>query len=325
MKRRVFIAGLGSAMAWPLATRAQQGERVRRVGLLTNAELEIVTRGQGQKLFLDELQKLGWVEGRNLRLDVRFGAGDDTQTGVVAADLVKLAPDVIVTTTGVALRTVLQETKTVPIVFLGAGDPVQTGMFRNLAHPEGNATGFANAFESLGGKWLELLKEVAPNITRVLFLHPPGFVGSVLQSVETGGQSLGVHVVATAVSDAESVKAAIEAFAAEPDGGLLPSSAISASAPFELIRMAEKYGLPAIYGLPYIATNGGLMSYSSDIDELTRGAVTYVDRLLRGAKVSDLPVQYPTKFRLVINLKTAKTLGLEVPTTLLARADEVIE
>jgi putative ABC transport system substrate-binding protein len=199
---------------------------------------------------------------------------------------------------------------------------------RNPAHPEGNATGFASAFGSLGGKWLELLKEIAPNITRVLHMYPvvANLRPTYLDSVEAAAQSLGVQIVAIPVSDADGMKAAVQAFAAEPNGGLLPSPAIIILAPLELIRLAVQYRLPAIYGGdPRPAAYGGLMSYSPDLDELFRGTATYVDRLLRGAKVSDLPVQYPTKFRLVINLKTAKALGLAVPASILLRADEVIE
>jgi putative ABC transport system substrate-binding protein len=199
-------------------------------------------------------------------------------------------------------------------------------MVINSARPEGNVTGFANAFGSLGSKWLELLKEVAPNIARVAYMYPVGNLGpSYLPWVETAARSLGVQVVAIPVSDAAGMKAAIEAFAAEPNGGLLPSPGMAAIAPDELIGLAAQYRLPAISGIPSFPANGGLMSYSADRDEIFLGAATYVDRLLRGAKVSDLPLQYPTKFRLVINLRTAKALGLDVPPSILLRADEVIE
>jgi putative tryptophan/tyrosine transport system substrate-binding protein len=324
MKRREFLVAIGGVATWPLVARARQRERVRHVGLLTNAELETGTQGRFFKLFLDELQKLGWVEGRNVRLDARFGAGDDTQTGVVAADLVHLAPDVIVTAYLAALRAVQQQTKTIPIVFVGGGDAVQNGIVRNQAHPEGSITGFANLFDSLGGKWLELLKEIAPNVVRVLYLYIPGS-GGFLASIETAAQSLGVQVVATPVSDADGMKVAIETFAADRNGGLLPSPGVFLIPPVELIRMTARYCLPAIYGIPYFPANGGLMSYTADPSEIVHGAADYVDRLLRGAKVSDLPVQYPTKFHLSVNLRTAKALGLEVPLSILLRADEVIE
>jgi putative tryptophan/tyrosine transport system substrate-binding protein len=317
MKRREFIAGLGGAVAWPLAARAQQGERVRRVGFLTYD-------GSGffQKPLRDELEKLGWTEGHNLRLDSRFGNGDATQTGAFAADLVQSRPDVIVTVYAAPFREVQQRTTTIPIVLVGGGDLLENGYVRNFSHPEGNATGFPNVFGSLGGKWLELLKEVAPNITRVGSMHPTGESGSYVQWMETAGQSLGVRVVGIPVSDAANVKAAIEAFGAEPNGGLIPSPAVFAIvSPDEFGRLAIQYHLPTVYGSPF---PGGLVSYSP-VPNFARGAASYVDRLLRGAKVSDLPVQYPTQFRLAINLNVAKALGLEVPSSILARVDEVIE
>jgi putative tryptophan/tyrosine transport system substrate-binding protein len=241
MKRREFIAGLGGAAVWPVAARAQQA--VRRVGLLTfddiglRPSLLLTTT----KLLRDELQKLGWIEGRNLRLEIRFGS-DDTQTGVSAVDLVQLDPDVIVTTYLVALRAVQQQTKTIPIVFIGTGDPIESGAVSNPAHPEGNATGLANAFGSLGSKWLELLKGIAPNVTRVLCLYAAG--SGYLRSVETAAQSLGVQVVAIAVSDANGVKAAIEAFATEPNGGVIATPGAIVLAPRELARWAAQYRLP---------------------------------------------------------------------------------
>jgi putative tryptophan/tyrosine transport system substrate-binding protein len=306
MKRRGFIAGLGSAAAWPLAARAQQGERVRRVGFLTYGSE--AGGPPNPRLLRDDLEHLGWKEGRNLRLDFRFGDGDARKTSAFAADLVQLAPDVIVVAYTVALRALRQETKTIPIVIAGAGDILELGIVLHPAHPEGNATGFTNAFGSLGGKWLELLKEVAPNTTRVLFLtttvrRDAGY----LLSVETAAQSLGVQVITIPVSDIQGIKAAIEAFVAEPNGGLIPNPGTSPIVPFdELSRLAAQYRSPAIYGLPLPPGDGGLMSYSADGYELLRGAATYVDRLMRGARVSDLPLQYPTKFRLVINLKNSE-------------------
>jgi putative tryptophan/tyrosine transport system substrate-binding protein len=323
MKRREFIAGLGGAVAWPVVARAQQDERMRRVGVLTSG-FDTPNDPSFQR-FLRELERLGWSEGRNLRLDLRFGNGDARKTSTFAADLVQLAPDVIVVVYRAAFAEVQKRTKTIPIVAIGGGDFLENGMVRNLSHPEGNATGFPNVFGSLGGKWLELLKEVAPNITRVGSIYPASIRagGSYLPWMETAGQSLGVRVVRIPVSDAASVKAAIEAFAAEPNGGLIPSPAVAAIVPpDELNRLTLQYRLPSVYGLP---VPGGVMSYSPDIGERLRGVASYVDRLLRGAKVADLPVQYPTKFDLVINLKTAKALGLEVPSSLLVRADEVIE
>jgi putative tryptophan/tyrosine transport system substrate-binding protein len=324
--RREFIAGIGGAAVWPLAARAQQGERVRRIGFLTYAHETGIGRPI-HRLLRDELEQLGWSEGRNLRLDLRFGNGDATQTRIFAADLVQLTPDVIVTVYFVALRALQQLTKTIPIVFMGGGDAVEIGTVINSARPEGNVTGFTNGFESLGGKWLELLKEVAPNTQRVAYVSPRDNLGiGYLHSIEAAAPSLGVQVVAMPVNDAAGMKAAIGAFAAEPNGGLLPSPGMFAIAPNELIGLTVQYRLPAICGIgPSFPENGGLMSYTAGFDEILHGAATYVDRLLGGAKVSDLPVQYPTKFHLAVNLKTAKALGLEVPSSILARADEVIE
>jgi putative tryptophan/tyrosine transport system substrate-binding protein len=316
-------------VAWPLAAW-QQAERMRRVGVLTygadvNTDADANFRPIPQ-LVRNELEKLGWIEGRNLQLDFRFGFGNATQTLVFAADLVQLAPDVIVTMSTVALRAIQRQTKTIPIVFVGAEDPLESGIVRNIAHPDGNVTGFTRLFGSLGGKWLELLKGIAPNITRVAYIHRMDISdASYLDSIGDAARSLGVQIVAIPVSDAVSMKAAVKAFAAEPNGGLLPSPLFVAAEMLELNSSAARYRLPAVYGRSLLRANGGLLSYTSDFPEILHGAATYVDRLLRGAKVSDLPVQYPTKFHLVINLKTAKALGLEVPPSILARADEVIE
>jgi putative tryptophan/tyrosine transport system substrate-binding protein len=240
--------------------------------------------------------------------------------------LVQLGPDVIITFYLLPFEEVQRRTKTIPIVIVGGGDLLENGMVLNPAHPEGNATGFPNVFGSLGGKWLELLKEVASNITRVGSIYPAEsirFGGTYVQWMEMAAESLGVRVVRIPVGDAASVKAALEAFAAEPNGGLIPSPAVFAIVPpDQLSRLALQYHLPLVHGFN---SSEGLMSYSPDTSEQVRGVATYVDRLLRGAKISDLPVQYPTKFRLVINLKTAKALGLEVPSSILALADEVIE
>jgi putative tryptophan/tyrosine transport system substrate-binding protein len=308
----------------PRATRAQQGERVRRVGVLSfGAEGE---PSRLPTLLHDELQKLGWIEGRNLRLDFRFGAGDVDRTRAAAADLVRLAPDVIFPVGGPALVAAQQETNTIPIVFVGAGDPVETGRVKNSGHPEGNATGFANAFGSIGGKWLQLLKEAAPNVTRVAFLYVRGSASTYAPSLETAARALGMQLVAISVSDAAAMKPEIESFAAEPNGGLIPSPGIlSPTVQRELMRLAEQYRLPAITGARFFVANGGLMSYDGDPVEVLRGALSYVDRILRGAKVSELPVQYPTTFQLIVNLKAAKAIGLTIPASFLLRADQVIE
>jgi putative ABC transport system substrate-binding protein len=269
----------------------------------------------------DELARLGWIENRNVQLDFRFGYADERQTNAVAADLVRLAPDVIVTVYVSALRAAQQQTKTIPIVFAGGGDPLQNGMVSNPARPEGNVTGFSLSFGSLGGKWLELLKEIALNITRVAYLWRGV---APYRSVETAAQLLGVQAHLIMVSDIDALKAAVQAFAAEPNGGLIFSPGQIAFGPPELIRLAAQYRIPAVYGGP-LAPDGGLLCYYPEFTDALRGAAGYVDRLLHGAKVGDLPVQYPTHFHLAINLKTARALGLNVPQSILVRADEVIQ
>ena len=327
MTRREFIALLGGAAAWPLAARAQQRERVRRVGVLTNAReanFPLISA-----VFRDELQKLGWMEGRNLQLDYRNGAGDFSRARAYAAELVKLSPDVLVISGGPALTVVQNETKAIPIVVMGAGDVEASGEVKNLAHPEGNTTGFTNAYNSLGGKWLELLKEVAPTISRVAFLFNrpsvPDRPNSYLPSVKEAAQALALSLAEVPVVDAVGMTTAVEHFAMEPNGGLLIGPGVVLARSDEMIRLIAQSRLPAIYGSRDFVARGGLISYDADLDEIQRGVAGYVDRLLRGAKVSDLPVQYPTKFRLVVNLKAAKAIGLTIPESFLRRADEVIE
>jgi putative tryptophan/tyrosine transport system substrate-binding protein len=321
MRRREFIAGLGAA-AWPLAARAQQGDRVRRVGVLSPGEADeppFYLRPWG-----DELQKLGWDEGRNLRIDVRFvGVGDIDRAHTGAVDLVRLAPEVIFLIGGPALVAAQQETKTIPLVFAGAGDPFETGRVKNTAHPEGNSTGFANSFDSLPHKWLQLLKEAAPNVVRLLFLPARGSE-SYRRSTEAAAQALALQLVTIPVTGVTDVKTAIESFATKPNGGVLLSPGIlSPAVQRELIGLAEQYRLPMITAS--VSFNGALINYHPDASPLLRGAASYVDRILRGTKVGELPVQYPTTFRLVVNLKAAKAIGLTIPASFLLLADEVIE
>jgi len=325
MRRRDFITLLGgAAAAWPLAARAQQSDRVRRVAVLGDEPWTGRRDGDSSEALRDELKKLGWTEGGNLRLDARFGGGDSNRTRGYAAELVKLAPDVILVISGVSRDAVHQETKTIPIVAL-TGDLNQIGVVHNVARPEGNITGFVLAFGSLGGRWLDLLKEAAPNITRILSLRRQDASGSYIPYVEVAAHTLGVKVETATVRNAGDIEAAIKGFSTEPNGGLLPDPGILNYGSHVLIRMAEQHRLPAIYPASSYAADGGLMSYGSDPIERLRGAALYIDRILRGAKIADLPVQYPTRFRLVINLKTAKAIGLTVPPTLIGRADEVIE
>jgi putative ABC transport system substrate-binding protein len=317
-QRREFITFLCGAAAWPLAARAQQDGRVRRVAVVALLE------SPGVRAVLRDLGELGWIEGRNLRLDVRFGGGDINRTRAYAAELVKLTPDAIYATGGVAVDAVREQTKSIPII-AQSGDFNERGTVKNAARPEGNITGFGG-FGSLGGKWLELLKEAGPHITRVIYLTRAGnpIGDSYERYVVAAAQNLGVRIETIQVGNAADIKAAIERFAAEPNGGLLPNPGMLGIAPLEVVRLAQQYRLPAIYGLP-LAAEGGLMSYGADDIDVVRGTASYIDRILRGTKISDLPVQYPTKFHLVINLKAAKAIGLTMPETLIGRADEVIE
>jgi putative tryptophan/tyrosine transport system substrate-binding protein len=305
-----------------MVARAQQGGRVRRVGvLLFGAETDDAAL-ENVKVLREELKKLGWTEGGNLQLDVRFGGGDFNRTRANAAELVNLAPDAILAIAGAAVDAARQQTKTIPIVQV-AGDSYERRVVQNIAHPEGNITGFSGTFASLGGRWLELLKEAAPNISRVLYLRRPQSE-SYGRYIEAAAQRLKVKITTIPVTNAAEITAAIERFAAEPNGGLLPNPGIAAITPHDWARLAEQYRLPAIYAGSSVPADGGLMSYGSDGIELA-GVASYIDRILRGAKISDLPVQYPTRFRLVINLKAAKAIDLKIPDSILLRADQLIE
>jgi ABC-type uncharacterized transport system substrate-binding protein len=324
LRRREFIAGLGGAAAWPLAARAQQDGRVRRVGFLSFAADTYRGNQDTLSLLREGLQKLGWFEGRNLLMEIRFAAGDPERTRAYAAEIVNHAPDVIVTNFGAATRAVQERTRTIPIVFAGVGDP--TGHVANLARPEGNMTGFTNLVGSVGGKWLELLKEAAPAVARVAVPFNPEVAPApvYLSAIEAGARTLTVQVVRMPLRDTLETVRALDAFAVRPNGGLIVHPSAMALAPREIIGLAAQHRLPAIYVNRYFVVEGGLMAYGARQD-FAQGVPTYVDRLLRGVKVSELPVQLSTKFELVINLKTAKAIGLDIPATLIARADEVIE
>jgi putative ABC transport system substrate-binding protein len=331
MRRREFIAGLGSAAAWPLGARAQQGERVRRVGVLMAgaSEGDPFQRANLARL-RDGLARLGWMEDRDLRIDVRFAGGDLNRIRAYAAELVSLAPDVLmVTPPTMATIAVQEQTQTIPIVFTAGGDPLVSGVMRNITRPEGNTTGFSNYEPSFVGKWLAMLKAAAPRLTRVAVIFSPELVSSpfgsiYMPSIEAAAPTFALQMIKLPIRDVVDVVRGIDAFAAEPNGGLV----VLPPAPYRetVIRLAAQHRLPAIFHSRDFAVTGGLMSYgsASPTDQFRRAA-SYVDRLLRGAKVSDLPVQFPTKFELVINLKTAKALGLTIPETLLATADEVIQ
>jgi putative tryptophan/tyrosine transport system substrate-binding protein len=327
MRRREFIVGLGSAAAWPVVVRAQQGERVRRIGILEvgdEVDPAIQARWGATR---EGLARLGWIEGRNARFDIRFSANDPDRMRAHADELVRLAPDVIAVASGPATQALLQRTRTIPIVFTNVGDPVAVGLLKNIARPEGNATGITSLFQSLGGKWLELLKEAAPRTVRVALLFATGIVSEQYFDVmDKAAEALALMLIQTPYRNAAELERAIDTFAAEPNGGLFMVPPPPTPSNRELInRLAVRYRLPTIYsGKEYVA-EGGMMSYMSDTVERNRTAATYVDRILRGAKVSELPVQFPTKFELVINLKTVKALGLDLPNLLRRRADELIE
>jgi putative tryptophan/tyrosine transport system substrate-binding protein len=329
MKRREFITWLGgAAAAWPLAARAQQPERMRRIGVLMNLAADD-PEGQARiAAFHQGLQEWGWTLGRNARIDVRWGAVDAESSRRYAAEVVGLAPDVILASAAAAMGALQQATRTVPIVFVSIIDPVGAGFVESLAHPGGNTTGFALYEYTLSGKWLELLKEIAPGVTRAAVLRDPT-VGSgagqyaIIQAV---AQSLGVELRPMDVRDPGEIERAIAAFAQVPNGGVINAGAPSTGVRRNLIiALAARHQLPAVYPLPYYARTGGLIAYGPDPVGQFRRTAGYVDRILKGEKPADLPVQAPTKYELVINLKTAKALGLEIPATLLARADEVIE
>ena len=327
MKRREFITLLGGAAAWPLAARAQQGERVRLIGVLSNATVNAEAQAN-LAAFQQGLQQLGWTDGRNVRIEARWGGGDAREIRRHAGELAALAPDVILATGNAAMRPLLEATHTVPIVFVQVVDPLGAGYVDSMARPSGNATGFIQFEYTLSGKWLGLLKEIAPHVTRVAVLRDPAVPSGVGQFdvIQSVAPSVGVEVSAINVRDAGEIERAVAAFAGSSNGGLISTASALAAVHRELIiALATRHKLPAVYHRRFFVTSGGLVSYGVDFLDQYRQAASYVDHILKGAKPSDLPVQAPTKYELVINLKTAKALGLEIPSTLLARADEVIE
>jgi putative tryptophan/tyrosine transport system substrate-binding protein len=328
MRRREFITLLGgAAAAWPIVARAQQSERMRRIGVVM-AYAESDPNGQVQfRALREHLQRLGWTEGTNLRIDLRFGAGDPVRIRQLAKELLSLGPDLMVSNSNVVTTILQSEVHTLPLVFVSVSDPIGSGFIADLARPGGNITGFANFQASMGGKWLEKLLEIAPLVQRVgLVYHPepPNF--GYLRSAEAVAPSLKIKLDGLPVHGRAEIEQALETFAREPRGGLIIAPNVVTFANSSLIvALAERYRLPAIYPFAYYAKEGGLISYGFDaIDQFRQGAV-YADKILRGARPSDLPVQHPSKFEIVINLKTARSLGLEFPPTLIALADEVIE
>ena len=329
MKRRQFITLLGGGAAvWPVAARAQQGERVRRIGVLVGfrandpqGEARVAALRQG-------LQALGWIDGRNLRTDLSWGAGDADSVRKRAAEVMALAPEVILAAGSSAVAALQQQTRALPIVFVQVVDPVGGGFVESLAAPGGNVTGFTQFEYGISGKWLELLKEIAPSVTRAAVLRDPDIAAGAgqLGAIQSVAPFFGVELRPLDVRDAPDIERGIAAFARSSNGSLIVTGANLANTHRELIiTLAARNKLPAVYTDRFYVTDGGLISYGADPVDQYRRAASYVDRILKGEKPADLPVQAPTKFELVINLKTAKALGLEIPPTLLARADEVIE
>jgi putative tryptophan/tyrosine transport system substrate-binding protein len=329
MKRREFITLLGgAAAAWPLAAHAQQSERMRRVGVLTVSAPDDADAHSRLAALRQGLQRFGWIEGRNLQIDARWGAGDAAATARAATELVALAPDVIVAAGSAGAGAVLQATRTVPIIFVIVPGPVGSGVVESLAQPGGNATGFMMFEYGLSAKWLELLKEIAPRVTRAAVLRDPAITAGIGQFavIQSVAPSVGVDVSAINLRDAAEIERAVTAFARRPNGGLiLPASGLAAVHRNLVVSLAARYKLPAVYISRNFVAGGGLVSYGPDFVDQYRRAAEYVDRILKGENPADLPVQAPTKYALVINLKTAKALGIEVPPSLLVRADEVIE
>jgi putative ABC transport system substrate-binding protein len=329
VKRRAFITLLGAAAAWPLAARAQQGERMRRIGVLMPNAADDPEYQARMTAFLQELAQLGWIDGRNARIETRWGVADADRIRKYAAELVELAPDVVLANSSAALAALLQATRTVPIVFTGVADPVGAGYVDSLARPGGNATGFLVYEYSIAAKWLELLKEIASRVTRVAVIRDPAVpAGSGgLAAIQTVAPSFGVELTPVGVRSADEIEHAIAAFARSANGGLIvvgPTSSVQLHRDL-IITLAARHRLPAVYGSTVWSKAGGLISHGVDPLDQYRRAAGYVDRILRGEKPANLPVQAATKYELVINFKTAKALHLEVPPTLLARADEVIE
>jgi putative tryptophan/tyrosine transport system substrate-binding protein len=329
MRRREFISLLGGAAAvWPLKARAQQGEQMRRIGVLVPASPDDASFQTWIGVFLQALAQLGWTIGRNMRLDIHWATPNATKIRQHAAELAALTPDVILTSGTSTTGPMLQATRTVPIVFATVVDPVGAGLIDSLARPGGNATGFLLYDFNLGGKWLELLKQIAPTITRVAVLRDASTTSGTGQfaAIQAVAPSLKVDVVPVNMREAADLERTIAAFARSPNGGvILTGSGLSILHRDLIISLAARYKLPAIYYERFFAAAGGLISYGSDRIELYRLAAGYVDRILKGEKPADLPVQAPTKFELVINLKTAKALGLTVPPALLATATETIQ
>jgi putative ABC transport system substrate-binding protein len=330
VRRRVFIAGLGAAIALPRAVRAQQPSQMRRIGVLMPVLADDRDIQLDVAAFVQGLAQLGWIDGRNVRIDIRWSGSDPVRINESAMELVALAPDAILTVGAVAIERLLQATRTIPIVFVNVADPVGAGFVENLSQPGGNATGFMQFEYSLSSKWPELLKQIAPGVTRVAILRERSTSAGIGQFavIQSVAPSLGLDVrsIPVNVHDATEIERAVAAFARSSNGGLILTASSSAIFHRDLIiALAARHKLPAVYPRRLFVAGGGLISYGADFTDQYRRAAAYVDRILKGEKPSDLPVQAPTGYELVVNLKTARTLGLDIPPTLLARADAVIE
>jgi putative ABC transport system substrate-binding protein len=327
VRRRDFITLVGGAAAWPLAARPQQTDRVRRIGVLMSAAIE-TDQQASVAVFKEILHQLDWIDGRNVRVEIRWARGDPAEARKDAEELVALPADVIMVGGQLGLEALLRATHSVPIVFNSVIDPVGSGYVDSLARPGGNATGFITFEYALTAKWVELLKQIAPTVTRVAVLRDPAIAAGVGQVavIQSVAPTVGVDVSVINMRDARQIEQDITRFASSPNGGLiLTGSALAVVHQNLVVALAAQHKLSAVYYRRYFVTSGGLVSYGWNVDDQYRGAARYVDRILKGEKPADLPVQAPTKYELVINLKTARELGLTVPPTLLARADEVIE
>ena len=328
MRRREFLKILGGATAaWPFMARAQQTERVRRVGVLMPFAVNDTEAEARNVVFVQSLRQLGWTVGRDLQIGYRWPGGDAAPIRRDAAELIALAPDVLLAVGSSTTGPLQQATHTIPIVFVNLADPVGAGFVQSLARPGGNATGFITYEYSMSGKWLELLKQIAPRVTRVAVLRDPATAAGIGQfsAIQSVAQSLGVELTPFSVRDAGEIERGIAAFARSGNGGLIVTSGGVAFRRNLILGLASRHKLPAVYPFRYYAVDGGLISYGPDTHDPMRSAATYVDRILKGEKPADMPVQAPTKYELVINLKTAKALGLTVPPSVLATANEVIE
>ena len=327
MRRRAFIALLGGAATWPLAARAQQAERVRRIGVLMPFTVNDPEAQERNAVFEQSLRQLGWAVGRDLQIEHRSLGGEAASMRRAAAELVALAPEVVLVVGTGTSAILLQATQTIPVVFVNLADPVGAGFVQSLARPGGNATGFTSFEYSLSGKWIELLKQIAPHVTRVAVLRDPTQASGIGQfsAIQSVAQSLGVELTPLGVRDIDEIERGVAVFARSGNGGLIVTSGGLAFRRDLTIGLAARHKLPATYPFRYYALDGGLISYGPDTRDPMRRAAGYVDRILKGEKPADMPVQAPTKYELVINLKTAKALGLTVSPTLLTRADEVIE